>query len=276
VKMKLGKSGAIGVLSILSLSPLMLACAAKRVVLVPAPSTTVTSTRRFKGALGHDAGVRIIAATNDWNGTPANLYKFVTPVRVRIDNNSGHPLQISYDNFRLASPSGRVFIDLPPADIKGRAYVGQNLAPGVGSMPVPVYDAYRAPSGGARIVRIDDEGDDEGEVIAPDFDFDGFYAAPYWAYGYSGMTPWPYSWSPDWGYYNMYYPYMRRIHLPTRSMLRRGIPEGVIANGGHIDGFLYFAEVSDNVPRVNLIARLVDARTHREFGQIEIPFVVRK
>jgi hypothetical protein len=58
-------------------------------------------------------------------------------------------------------------------------------------------------------------------------------------------------------------------------MLRHGIPEGVITNGGYIDGFLYFAEVSNNVPQVNLVARLVDARTHKEFGRIEIPFVVR-
>lgn len=254
----------------------MIACAAKRVVLVPAPNATLASAPKFKGALGQQDGVRIIAAANEWDGRPHNLYKFVTPLRVQIENHSGHALQISYGDFRLTAPNGKAYVDLPPTDIRGHEYVGANYVPAPGNGAALVYGSYFPQASAARLVRTDDDEGDEDVEISPDFDWDGFYLAPYWGFGYYGMSPWPYTWAPDYGYYNQYYPYMHRTHLPTRSMLRRGIPEGVIANGGHITGFLYFSRVGSHVSQVELVARLVDAKTQKRFGRIEIPFVVRK
>ncbi len=42
-------------------------------------------------------------------------------------------------------------------------------------------------------------------------------------------------------------------------MLRKAIPEGVIAPGGHVAGFLYFAKVAPDTPEANFTAKLVDA-----------------
>lgn len=112
-------------------------------------------------------------------------------------------------------------------------------------------------------------------IIAPGFAYDHFYYAPYWGYGYDGLGPWPYAWGPDLGYYHMYYPYMERIHLPTHSMLTKAIPEGVIAPGGYVQGFLYFKKVDPELKNVEFVARLQHAQDGQQFGQINIPFGVK-
>jgi hypothetical protein len=115
-------------------------------------------------------------------------------------------------------------------------------------------------------------------VLEPDFDSDDYYIAPWWGYAYPGLGFWPYAWGPpDWTYYDQYYPYLRQIHLPTRSMLRKAIPEGVVANGGRISGFLYFQKpdhkrTSDTI---TFDATLVDAQTGQTFGQLAVPFEER-
>jgi len=256
----------------ISLLAFLSGCAAKKVVLVPAPNAALASAPKFNGATSEVDGVRIIAAANEWSGRPANLWKHVTPLLVRIENHSNHPLQISYDDFTLREPQGKTFADLPPAAIKGTTYVGDNFQHSIGGAQLvnTAFDPQR--------------GDDASHVaapagrvyITPEFDYDDFYTAPYWDYGYTGLSPWSGVWAPDLGYYNTYYPYMRQIHLPTPSMLRKGIPEGVVNPGGHIAGFLYFSKVGDKAQQVNLVANLVDAKTQQKFGQITIPFEVKK
>jgi hypothetical protein len=78
-----------------------------------------------------------------------------------------------------------------------------------------------------------------------------------------------------WTYYKEYYPYMRQIHLPTRSMLRKVIPEGVLANSASITGFLYFQKPGGTSRPQPLIfqANLMDARSGQQYGTISIPFL---
>jgi hypothetical protein len=64
--------------------------------------------------------------------------------------------------------------------------------------------------------------------------------------------------------------------LPTRDMVEQALPEGTLENGGTVAGFLYFHDVSDRERQVLLQARLVDASTGQPFGQLTIPFEVRK
>jgi hypothetical protein len=80
------------------------------------------------------------------------------------------------------------------------------------------------------------------------------------SYGYAGIGPWPYWWGPTF-YYMTYYPYMHALRLPTRSILRKGLPEGVIAPGGYVQGFLFFSNVNPNLTQVAFIARLQGAHT---------------
>ncbi|HJX64688.1 MAG TPA: hypothetical protein VJ860_12155 [Polyangia bacterium] len=65
-----------------------------------------------------------------------------------------------------------------------------------------------------------------------------------------------------------------REHLPTREMLRRGIREGVMADGRKVAGFIYFQKTRPDVAGLTLSADLVDAATNQSFGRIEIPLTV--
>ena len=271
------KGKRLSVFSVAAVSVLMIgltACAAKRVVMVPAPTATIASAPKFRGAEGQADGVRIVAAANEWNGRPGNLENKVTPVRIRIENHSNHPLQISYGDFVLQSPTNeKTFANLPPVDIKGTAYYGALRDPAFANGAKLIDTAFGQDNEKAE---ASEEANEQNRVVlVPDFSYDGFYPAPYWSYWYNGLSPWPYAWSPAYGYYNQWYPYMTRVHLPTKSMLRKAIPEGVIKPGGNIAGFLYFQKVED-VSQVNLKAKLVDARTGKQFGTIVIPFVVKK
>jgi len=65
-----------------------------------------------------------------------------------------------------------------------------------------------------------------------------------------------------------------REPLPTREMLRRGIREGVVADGRKIAGFVYFQKTRPDVAGLTLSADLVDAATSQSFGRIEIPLAI--
>jgi len=58
-------------------------------------------------------------------------------------------------------------------------------------------------------------------------------------------------------------------------MLKQALPEGTLAPGGSISGFLYFQGITERERQVTLQARLVDAETGEKFGELGIPFEVR-
>ena len=63
--------------------------------------------------------------------------------------------------------------------------------------------------------------------------------------------------------------------LPTEDMMKSALPEGTLAPGGTMTGFLYFQNVGEREGEVTLRARLVDARTGEQFGALAIPFAVK-
>ena len=88
--------------------------------------------------------------------------------------------------------------------------------------------------------------------------------APYYSAVYSTMGVYdPY-------YYDAYETYYADIDLPTPEMLQHALPEGVVDPGGSVTGFIYFEDVSDDVPRVEFRGQLVDASTGT------IPFAVEE
>jgi hypothetical protein len=241
-------------------------CTLHRAYLVPAPTDNLTNGGRAVAATAD--GVSITVTPNAWNGAPRDLYDLITPLKVRIENNSKRPIRVTYEDFVLRTSGGTTLAALPPSEVKGERY-GENWA----TSGAHIADAaWKDPGYGDRDHDIDRGG--TTVILTPGFDYDDFYYAPYWGFGYSGIGPWPYGWAPDMGYYYTYYPYMRAVRLPTRSMLRKGIPEGVIAPGGYVKGFLYFEKVSPNLARVNFVAKLQGAHSGRVFGVLRIPFTV--
>lgn len=107
------------------------------------------------------------------------------------------------------------------------------------------------------------------------------YVAPYSYYSYPGLGFWPgFLWGPpDWVHFSNYSGYMRRIYLPTQSMLRKELPEGAVTNGSSSTGFLYFQKLAAGKKQhepITFNATLLDAQTKRELGSVSIPFVERQ
>lgn len=208
-------------------------CAA---TLVPAPGA-----RRVPGvgyaAEDQQVGVHIVASSEAWRGFPSDLGDIVEPMLVTITNDSGRPLEIRYEHFDLLTPGGMAFVALPPFQVEGVSFAPDHRS-------------------------------------GPALGF-GFSVAPYLSPWYPGWTVYGGRFPYNAGYYDGYYPYYsgyERITLPTGDMIQRALPEGVLASGGRISGFIYFEQVTD-VTRVSFVARLVEVGG-QQFGAIQIPFLV--
>ncbi len=91
-----------------------LGCAQGR--LLPAASAQVIPDVPSAAAF-EDSGIRVSAEANDWSAAPEDLPERLTPIKVRIVNRSGAPVQILYQKFALLGGHGRRYQPLPPAPL---------------------------------------------------------------------------------------------------------------------------------------------------------------
>ena len=112
-------------------------------------------------------GVSVLVQADAWPG-PHDIETEVTPLKVRIDNNSDGPLRVRYNEFALISPTGASFAALPLSQIEGEV------------------SALRHSSG------------------ARDFYYRDFSVAPYYAPHYPGINPYPGYFPLDSYYYDTY------------------------------------------------------------------------
>jgi hypothetical protein len=216
--------------------------------LQPLPSAPTT---RSGAVTAEELGVRLVADGDAWKGSPSHLERLVTPVEVRLENQSGRPLRIQYVHFALVGDSRFQYAALSPFQLRedGPAVGGSGFDVGVGTgrpwgvRPGPFASSYGGGPWGPR------------GSHAPWYDplYDPWYDPFHGPYGH-GRASEP---------------------LPSRDMLRQALPEGTLENGGTLTGFLYFQDVSEREGRVTLQARLVDANTGEQFGTLSIPFDVR-
>lgn len=111
-------------------------------------------------------------------------------------------------------------------------------------------------------------------AIAPTYPYVGLWLAPPYAPFYPGIRRWhgPFAWNP--GFYAQGYTYWEPS-LPTRDMLLRALPEGVLAEGGEITGYLYFPRLSaDQGTQVTFVFDLVHAESEAELGTVSVPLIV--
>jgi hypothetical protein len=188
--------------------------------------------------------VHVVLHTEAWKGRP-EVASAVTPIRITIENNGNQPVRLRYTDFKLIGSKGEVYADLPPYGITG-------------SIEQPrLVQAYPV-------------------IVTPDFEWQDFDVAPYYAEIYPDMPVWDGPFYYDPWYYNTYYTYWQEIQLPTQRMLNEALPDGVINPGGRVTGFLYFQEVTTKQKSVRFEYSLVNARTGNIFGTITIPFAVKK
>ncbi len=179
-------------------------------------------------AAAEAAGVRVIVY-GAWDGTPSDLGDLVTPVRVTVENHSGAPLRVHYEQFQLTSASGLQANAMPPFSIQ---------RPG---------------------------------SVTPYYPYTGFFIAPMFSPWYPGLAPWsgPFNYDPF--YYENYYRWQQP--LPSRDMLVKALPVGVLDDNGQVTGYLYFQKVAKDTPQVTFSYDLVDAKSGNALGKIGIPLV---
>ena len=198
-------------------------------------------------AVAEAQGVRLIADGYSWEGNPGNLERRLTPVEIRVENHSGRTLSIRYELFDLVGESRFRYSALSTLDMEEAREDGPVCVAGY----VPRYSMRLQAGWGPRR-------------------------------GWGARYPWRPWWpSPFYDpFYDPYYgpaPYVRcEEPLPTEDMMDRALPEGSLENGGTVAGFLYFQGVADRERQVILLARLVDASTGEPFGELRIPFQVRR
>jgi hypothetical protein len=183
-------------------------------------------------------GVRISADGDDWEARPADLAARLTPVKVRIINHSGSPALIEYERFKLVGAHGHVYQPIP-------------LLP----------EDEKAP--------LDREG-----TIDPVYAASKFFVAPRYHGVYPTLSPWAHPLVREDSSFAERYNLWDQ-DLPSRAMQRMGLPEGVLADGGEISGFLYFENATRHESRLTFRADIDDGQSGDQLAEIAIPFRVQ-
>lgn len=164
-------------------------------------------------------GLTLRAEANAWNLAPADLNAYLTPIWVRISNAHAAAIRIAYSDFALTDESGGRYAVISP-------YNGE-----VGSFADPARAASsKAPFVPSTLSRSDYVTFGETHSTALDAGFESSFAPwPYFYYGPAYYGPNTYCWD------ERFYP-----APPSEDVIRTGLPQGVLEEGGRISGFLYF------------------------------------
>lgn len=186
-------------------------------------------------AAAEDSGVRVAAEANEWSAAPEDLPERLTPIKVRLINHSGHPIEVLYQQFALVGAHGHRYQPLPPAPI------------GEGERTRAIHPVYSA---------------------------ENFFVAPRLHDVYPSLDPWSAPLARDDDFYTRQYQRWQD-DLPSRPMRRMALPEGVLADGGEISGFLYFENATRKEKKVTFQAEIDQPPQGDQLTELEIPFVVR-
>jgi hypothetical protein len=179
-------------------------------------------------------GVRCSADVEAWSGRPGRLPGTVTPVKVRIVNSSGSPIRLLYQDFALVGHGGHKYFPVPVLSIEPDAN-----APRLD----PVYAATN------------------------------FFVAPRFKDVYQTLEAWPQPLGRDDDLYEQQYRIWGK-EPPPMEVVRMGMPEGVLADGGVISGFLYFENPLGREDRVTFEAEFDATDGQATVAAVKIPFRV--
>jgi hypothetical protein len=208
------------------------ACGHARVLPAPAAQTVLGAPT---SAVSTQNGVRLAISSDVWHGDPEDLSERLTPMKVRITNNSGKPVRILYEDFAFRGKSGRLYRVRP-------------------------------------VVPIDhDPPESSAGTIKPVYTATNFFVAPRLRDVYLCCDAWPQSLPRNEDLYTRQYRSWKD-DPPTRQMKRESLPEGVLADGGVITGFLYFDDVASREKSATFEAHLEDGEGGAEVADLTIPF----
>jgi hypothetical protein len=186
-------------------------------------------------AFDEQEGVRVSVSGDAWKGDPKDLADYFTPVKVRLINHSGMPVQISYERFTMEGAKGRSYRPLPV---------------------VPL-----------------DHGGAAGTRILPIFATANFFVGPRYSDVYPSLDSWPHALPRDDAFYARQYRRWGR-HPPTNQMQRSALPEGILGDGGEMSGYLYFENATRAEDRLNFKAEIDEGTAGQTLATIELPLRV--
>lgn len=211
--------------------------------LEPAPQANAAPSVAPSAARATEAGVMVTALPQDtWTG-PFRITEEVTPMKVRIQNNGTRPLLVGYDRFALIGMAGKRYRAIPLYQMDASVPAALSVVD-----PTPMTDLG--------------------------FTYSGFEVAPFYSSVYPGITPYAGSYPIAAPYYGLYGTTYVNTQLPTAEMRRRALPEGVLAPGGYVEGYLYFEKVPASEDRVSFNYNFVNPLTNAIFADVNIPFDV--
>lgn len=200
------------------------------------------------------SGVRVWAMTA-WEGQPARLEERLTPVRVTLENRSGHPLHVGYGDFTLVGGSGFRYSALPPFPVhQPVSEVGRPVATLADFHPARPVGPPRAPR--------------------------PMYPSPHFrvAHPYVPFFPlflvWPHVWAVNVVTTQRVYETWP-VELPSDDMRDRALPEGALDDGGTVTGYLYYP-YTGREPSLALYVALADAVTGASLGTTHLPLTPRR
>jgi hypothetical protein len=179
-------------------------------------------------------GVRCSADAAAWEGPSGALPDFVTPVKVRIVNSSGSAIRLLYEDFALVGRNGAKYRPVPVLPIDPDA-----------NMPriEPMYASTR------------------------------FFVSARFHDAYQTLDAWPEPLGRDEGLYEEEYRHWGAKHPPFEAV-RMSLPEGVLADGGVVSGFLYF-ETPRHEDKVTFEAELDAINGRDTIAEVRIPFQIQ-
>jgi hypothetical protein len=254
------------------------------------------------------------AFAQQWVGDPADLADFITPIAVDLYNGTGSEIRVSLQDFALRTEQGVRLSALSPFQLGGLSEREDPAALERGPLLAsagPLYAQVRVgppPSMGSRggsfsfgrgggfvapppAMRFG--GGYSGSYLGPRYGtgFGGGYAyRPRWGAGFyisggyrSYYGPGARYWSGPWGYGYGYGPYVSYWggasypRGPSAEVLDMAIPDGVLAPGAHVNGFLYFQKATGpEVRSVTLTWTPVDVRSNQPVGEARIALEVAR
>ncbi|QRK09803.1 hypothetical protein JQX13_06710 [Archangium violaceum] len=116
----------------------LVGCSADKGRLRPIAAPQVLISNDGRVAAAEDGGVRLVASGDSWKNNPFDLVRYLAPVEVVLENNSGRTLRIQYGDFELVGEAH--YAAFAPHTLGG-------LAPHAGSgprmpSPPPTYSPY--------------------------------------------------------------------------------------------------------------------------------------
>jgi hypothetical protein len=227
--------------------------------------------------------ITLTAFASEWTGSPEDLPEYITPIAVDLFNAGPYEVRVSYADFALRDERGFRYGAINPFI---PAQLGQAQAEGTlvasrgshfsgfsrGSGSSHSYSrsgvTVGPPSGRRGYGTIGSHGGGwSGYYVGPGAR--GWYGAGWNFWGGPFLYPPWYSrfvffWGPG------YYPSER----PSRDVIDAALPEGVLAPGGRVNGYLYFQKATDRSRRLDISWEARDARTQVFVGAVHVPLEV--